>query len=55
MAKTIYQLVDALPEKSMTTRLLGALDWVVPGEWKNIVGFEKMIREVSASPNVGPI
>lgn len=47
MAKTIYQLVDALPEKSMTTRLLGALDWVVPGEWKNIVGFEKMIREVS--------
>jgi hypothetical protein len=31
----------------MTTRLLGALDWVVPGEWKNIVGFEKMIQEAT--------
>jgi hypothetical protein len=27
--------------------LLGTLDWVVPGEWKNIVGFEKTIREVT--------
>ena len=47
MAKTIYELVDDLPEHNMTTRLLDALDWVVPGEWKNIVGFEKMITEVS--------
>lgn len=31
----------------MTTRLLGALDWVVPGEWKNTVGFEKTIKEVT--------
>jgi hypothetical protein len=30
MAKTIYELVDELPENNMTTRLLGALDWVVP-------------------------
>jgi hypothetical protein len=47
MSKTIYEIVDALPAKSMTTRLLGALDWVVPGEWKNIVGFENTIREVT--------
>lgn len=47
MAKTIFQLVDGLPEKSMTTRLLHALDWVAPGEWKNIVGFERMIKEVT--------
>ena len=47
MAKTIYELVDDLPEKSMTTRLLGALDWVVPGQWKNVVGFEKTIKEVT--------
>jgi len=47
VAKTIFQLVDGLPEKSMTTRLLHALDWVAPGEWKNIVGFEKMIKEVT--------
>jgi hypothetical protein len=47
MSKEIYQLVDELPAKNMTTRLLGALDWVVPGEWKNIVGFENTIREVT--------
>ena len=32
MSKTIYELVDDLPAKSLTTRMLGALDWVVPGE-----------------------
>jgi hypothetical protein len=47
MSKTIYQIVDELPAKNMTTRLLGALDWVVPGEWKNVVGFENTIREVT--------
>lgn len=31
----------------MTTRLLKALDWVVPGEWKNIVGFENTSKEVT--------
>jgi hypothetical protein len=47
MSKTIYQLVDELPAQSMTTRVLGALDWVVPGQWKNIVGFEPTIRAVT--------
>jgi hypothetical protein len=47
MAKTIYELVDDLPAHNMTTRLLGALDWVVPGEWKNIVGFEHTITAVT--------
>jgi hypothetical protein len=47
MSKTIYETVDALPAKNMTTRLLGALDWVVPGEWKNVVGFENTIKAVT--------
>jgi hypothetical protein len=47
MSKSIYQIVDDLPAKSLTTRLLGALDWVVPGEWQNIVGFENTIRHVT--------
>jgi hypothetical protein len=47
MAKTIYELVDELPVHNMTTRLLGALDWVVPGAWKNIVGFENTITAVT--------
>lgn len=47
MSKTIYQLVDNLPAKSLTTRMLGALDWVVPGEWQNVVGFENTIKHVT--------
>src|SRR5947209_3776741 len=40
-------MVDALPACNMTVGLRGALDLVVPGEWKNIVGFENTIREVT--------
>jgi hypothetical protein len=47
VSKEIHKIVDDLPQKSMTTRLLHALDWVVPGEWKNIVGFENTIKEVT--------
>ena len=47
MGKAIYQAVDDLPSASVTVRMLQALDWVVPGEWKNIVGFENTIREVT--------
>ncbi len=47
MSKPIFQVIDALPAKNMTTRVLGALDWVVPGQWKNVVGFENTIKVVS--------
>jgi hypothetical protein len=47
MSKPIYKVVDDLHSSSMTVRLLQALDWVVPGEWKNVVGFENTIREVT--------
>src|SRR5689334_18156754 len=47
MSKPIYKLVDDLPAKSLTTRMLGALDWVVPGEWQNVVGFENTITHVT--------
>lgn len=47
MSKSIYELVDDLPAKSLTTRLLSALDWVVPGEWQNVVGFENTIQHVT--------
>jgi hypothetical protein len=47
MAKSIYELVDELPQSSMTTRLLSALDWVVPGQWQNVVGFEETVRHVT--------
>ena len=47
MSKPIYKVVDDLPASSMTVRLLQALDWVVPGQWKNVVGFENTIKEVT--------
>ena len=47
MSQPIYKVVDALPASSMTVRLLQALDWVVPGQWKNVVGFENTIKEVT--------
>jgi len=47
MTKPIFQLVDELPEQNITVRILNALDFVVPGEWENTVGFENMIRTVT--------
>lgn len=47
MSKPIYKVVDDLPSGSMTVRLMQALDWVVPGEWQNIVGFENTIKAVT--------
>ena len=47
MAKSIHQVVDELPAGGMTVRLLGALDWVVPGEYENVTSFERMITKVT--------
>jgi hypothetical protein len=47
MSKTINKLVDELPAKSWTVRLLQCLDWVVPGQWKNLVGFDNTIETIT--------
>ncbi len=47
MTEAIFKLVDELPEQNMTVRVLNALDFVVPGEWDNLVGFENTIRQVT--------
>ncbi len=46
-AKPIYDLVDDLPTSNITTRVLHALDFVAPGEWQNLVGFEATIKAVT--------
>ena len=43
----IYQLVDSLPTDDLTVRVLRALDFIAPGQWQNIVGFENMISQVT--------
>ncbi len=45
--KPIYEIIDELPSQNITTRVLHALDFAMPGEWQNLVGFENTIRAVS--------
>jgi hypothetical protein len=47
MSKPIFELVDELPTKNITTMALRSLDFVIPGEWNNLVGFENTIRTVT--------
>ena len=49
----IYQLMDGLPADSVTVRALKALDFVAPGQWQNIVGFDNMITAATgeSDPN----
>lgn len=47
MSKPIFELVDELPTRNITTMALKSLDFVIPGEWQNVVGFENTIRTVT--------
>lgn len=47
MSKPIFELVDQLPTDNLTVKSLRALDFVIPGQWKNTVGFTNTIREVT--------
>lgn len=47
MTKPIHELVDDLPTSDMTVSMLRSLDFVIPGEWQNVVGFENTIRTVT--------
>ena len=47
MSKTVFELVDQLPKDNMTVKALRALDFVVPGEWNNLIGFDNTIRTVT--------
>jgi hypothetical protein len=43
----IYTYVDALPTDGVTVRLLKALDFVAPGQWQNLTGFDATIQAVT--------
>lgn len=47
MSKPIFELVDQLPTGGITVRALKSLDFVVPGQWQNLVGFDNTIRAVT--------
>lgn len=47
MSQSIIQLVDQLPSDNITVKVLKALDFVAPGQWQNITGFDQTIRVVT--------
>lgn len=47
MSKPIQKLVDELPTNNLTVSMLRSLDFVAPGEWQNVVGFDNTIRSVT--------
>ncbi len=47
MTESLHALVEGLPQTSLTTHVLGALDFIVPGEWQNITSFDALIRDVT--------
>ncbi len=47
MSKSIFELVDELPTGGITVMALRSLDFVVPGQWQNLTGFNNTIREVT--------
>ena len=47
MSKPIYKLVDELPNGGLTVMALKSLDAVIPGQWENLIGFDKTIEAVT--------
>lgn len=55
MSEALHEVVESLPQSSLTTHLLGALDYLVPGEWTNITTFEGMVRDATGESDEGII
>ena len=47
MSTSIIELVDYLPTDNITVKVLKSLDFIVPGKWENLVGFNNTIRAIT--------
>lgn len=47
MSKPIFERVDELPKGGITVMALRSLDFAVPGQWDNLVGFNNTIKAVT--------
>jgi hypothetical protein len=47
VSKPIFETVDQLPTGGITIMALRSLDFVVPGQWNNLVGFKNTIKTVT--------
>ncbi|MDJ1183988.1 hypothetical protein [Roseofilum casamattae] len=55
MPDSIIQLLDELPSDNLTVKMLKALDYVVPGEWENVVGCDRTITVVTGESDANKI
>lgn len=55
MSDSIIELLDKLPSDNLTVKTLNALDFVVPGEWENVVGFDKTIEVITGQTDADRI
>lgn len=55
MDKSIIQLVDELPSDNITVKVLKALDFVAPGQWTNLLGFDNSIRAITGESDANVI
>jgi hypothetical protein len=46
-SEPIHKILEELPSSNLTTRLLGALDYIVPGSWENVTSWETMVKRVT--------
>ncbi len=45
--KPIYEYVDELPKGGITVMALNSLDFLIPGQWQNLTGFDNTIKTVT--------
>jgi hypothetical protein len=55
MSKPIFERVDQLVTSGTTIMALNALDFVIPGQWNNLTGFNTTIRTVTGESDEGLI
>ena len=53
--RPLYQILQELEESNWTTRALGMLDYIVPGEWENVTRFERMVELATGESDQGVI
>lgn len=45
--KPIFERVDELPNGGTTVSALRSLDFIIPGQWQNLIGFDNTIKAVT--------
>lgn len=55
MGESIIELLNQLPENNITVKTLKALDFVVPGEWENVVGADRTIEVITGESDADRI